>query len=90
MIKIEVTDQVSKPRKAGDSSLREQKAYIQLSDKYPQNIKLTVWEGNDPLMPGLYHFDPVAGMFVGQYDSLSFRLKLEHLTKVPAKAKLAE
>lgn len=90
-VKIEVTDDISNPRKAGDNSVREQKCYVQLpSEKYPQITKLSIWEGNDPLQAGVYTFDPAGSLFIGQYDQVQFRLRAEDLKKSSEKPKGGE
>lgn len=86
VIKIEVTDNISKPRKAGERTAREQACYIQIpGEKYPTKFRFTVWDEEMPLDPGIYNMDVSACLYVGQYDSLSFRIDRDALKKAPAR-----
>ena len=80
MLKIEVTDDLSEERQAGKNRVREQSAYIKIpGEKYPKKTSVTIWEGAQPLKAGWYEFDPANCVYVGRFDRLEFRLKVEML-----------
>lgn len=67
-----------------DYSIREQVAYAHIpGNRYPQQIKLTLEDGQHPYPVGKYALDP-SSFYVGRFDDLQLRVKLANLPAAKA------
>ena len=86
-MKIEVTDNISDPRAAGQGMVRDQEIWVQCEGKrYPQRSKLSLWDKDSSLPPGDYEFDADSAVYVGQYDRLYLSMRPEHFKPIGVKA----
>lgn len=86
-MKIEIRDTDVKvksgtsARTGKDYSIREQEAWAHLDDKpYPSRVVVTVDDDAPPYEPGYYDVAPQS-FFVGRFDQMMFRLRLERATR---------
>ena len=82
-MKIEVTNNVTEPRAAGQGMVRDQEIWVEcVGQRYPQRSKLSLWDKDAALAEGMYEFDADSAVYVGQYDRLYLSMRPEHFKPI--------